>query len=652
CCFGSALKLDGVEEFISCLERYTVMPEYPAEFGARVFKISRDEKGARLTHMKITGGSIRVKDTIPGNEDLGKIEQIRIYSGAKFTAVEQAQAGTVCAVTGLVKTRPFDVYGAEKRAPSPVLLPVMTYRLDLPEGENVHEALSKLRQLQEEEPELHIVWHERLREIHVQLMGKMQLDIVKDMILRRFGMEVSFGQGSVLYAETIQDAVEGVGHFEPLRHYAEVHLILTPLERGQGLVFDTECPEDALDRNWQRLVLTHLAEKTHLGVLTGSPITDMRITLAAGRAHLKHTEGGDFRQATYRAVRNALMRAKSVLLEPYYSFTLELPRESVGRAMTDIQQMGGQIQPPEDVGDTALLTGRAPAVCLADYAEAVNIYTKGAGRLTLMPDGYDVCHNSQEVIDGAGYDPRADLENTPDSVFCYHGSAETVSWDEVPRHMHIPFVMQSSREPEEPSRTVRREVTYSGTYEEDRELQRIFEMTYGQSKSTFLPRRQEHIPTAEDMLERTDVSDEYLLVDGYNVIHSWQELRQIAQESLDLARQALINVLSNYQGYTGKNVILVFDAYKVAGAESIEKHGGLFVVYTKESEIADVFIEKVTKRLGRELKDKYRVRVVTSDGLEQCITLAHGALRVPASSFEQEVEQVTGEIRRAIEGRK
>ena len=650
CCFGSALKLEGVEAFLACFSTYTRPPVYPASFGARVYKISRDDKGARLTHLKVTGGSLEVKSTLPGGESLGKIEQIRIYSGTKYTQVQTAPAGTVCAVTGLTGTMPGDVFGIEEPAPAPLLEPVLTYRILLPGGQNVHDAFLRLKELEEEDPQLHILWQERLREIHDQLMGRVQLDVLKDLIRQRFAMEVEFSQGNILYKETIADTVEGVGHFEPLRHYAEVHLILSPLDRGSGLVFDSRCPEDELDRNWQRLILTHLYEKTHIGVLTGMPITDMRITLVSGKAHVKHTEGGDFRQATYRAVRNGLMQARCVLLEPWYSVTLEVPAENVGRAMSDLQQMSGVLEPSAAQGEVTMLTGSAPVACIADYAATVSAYTKGRGRLSLAFQGYDVCHDPERVIGEAAYDPAGDVENTPDSVFCYHGGAEIVPWDKVREHMHLPAALERRPEPgEQIPRVIRKAVTYSGTYEEDKELQRIFERTYGPAKGTFLPRREERIDSTEQMLAKTEWLDEYLLVDGYNVIFAWPELSAMAKESLDLARQSLIRLLTNYQGFTGKNVILVFDAYNVPGSESIEKHGGLYVVYTRQSEIADVYIEKITKLLGKELRGQYRIRVVTSDGLEQCIILAHGGLRISARIFAQEVEQVTGQIRDVLQ---
>ena len=661
CWFGSALKLEGVEDFLEGLGRYGRAPAYPAEFGARVFKISRDSQGARLTWLKVTGGTLRVKDLLtnrrPGlSEDRvweEKADQLRIYSGTKFRPVEEAPAGTVCAVTGLSRTRPGEGLGAETAWTAPLLEPVLTYQVHLPEGTDPHTALTKLRQLEEEDPQLHIVWNEQLRQIHAQLMGEVQLEILQRLIRERFGMEVAFGQGSIVYRETIAAPVEGIGHFEPLRHYAEVHLLLEPGERGSGVTLDTACPEDVLDRNWQRLILTHLAEKEHLGVLTGSPITDIKITLVAGRAHVKHTEGGDFRQATYRAVRQGLMQAESVLLEPWYDFRLELPAEQVGRAMSDLQRMNGETDPPETVGEETVLTGRAPVAALQNYAREVTAYTRGRGRLLCTLRGYEPCPRQAEVMEAMGYDPERDVDNTPDSVFCGHGAGYTVKWSDVPAHAHVDSGLRlgaPAPAPEERPQP-RRESTYAGTLEQDKELRAIFERTYGPVKQrAFQPPREPKRAPAEAAEKRTirsqDLGPEYLLVDGYNIIFAWDELKAVARDNLDAARKQLMDLLSNYQGFKKSVVILVFDAYKVKGGlGSVEKYHNITIVYTKEAETADAYIERATYEIGRE----HRVKVATSDGPEQLIILGHGALRISASSFHEEMEHVQGQITAALE---
>lgn len=660
CFFGSALKLEGVEEFLTGLERYAPMPAYPAEFGARIFKIARDSQGNRLTYLKVTGGTLRVKDVLtnrrPGMPEEAvwaeKADQLRVYSGAKFRTVEEAPAGSVAAVTGLSRTVPGEGLGFEDAWTGPVLEPVLTYQVELTDGTDPHTALLRLRQLEEEDPQLHIVWNETAREIHIQLMGEVQLEIVQRLIQERFGMEVSFGAGAICCRETIANAVEGIGHFEPLRHYAEVHLLLEPGPRGSGLVFDTACPTDTLDLNWQRLILTHLEEKTHLGVLTGSPITDMKITLVAGRAHEKHTEGGDFRQATYRAVRQGLMQAESVLLEPWYDFRLELPIEQVGRAMSDLQRMNGEVSPPENAGEETVLTGSAPVSALRDYAREVTAYTRGRGRLLCQPAGYRPCADAEAVIEAAGYDPERDVDNTPDSVFCGHGAGYTVKWDEVPRHAHVDSGLRlgAAEEPEERPQP-RRTSSYAGTIEQDRELQAIFERTYGPVKRRAFtqPKEPRWAPGGETAERRTireqPSGPEYLLVDGYNIIFAWDELKAIARDNLDAARKALCDLLCNYQGYQKCEVIAVFDAYKVKGGlGSVEKYHNIHVVYTKEAETADAYIEKATYEIGR----KHRVKVATSDGPEQLIILGHGALRMSASNFREEVERVQGQIAGAL----
>ena len=647
CWFGSALKLEGVAEFLQGLEHYAPRPRYGPDFAALVFKISRDSQGARLTWMKITGGSLKVKAPLSGPGWEEKADQLRIYSGAKFQAVDEAAAGTVCAVTGLSATAAGEGLGAEAEALPPALEPVLTYQVVLPAGQDPHTALQKLRQLEEEDPQLHLVWNERLGELHVQLMGEVQLEILQRLIAERFGMEVSFGQGGIVYRETIAGAVEGVGHYEPLRHYAEVHLLMEPLPRGSGLVLTSACPQDMLDINWQRLVLTHLAERSHPGVLTGSPITDMKITLVAGRAHLKHTEGGDFRQATYRAVRQGLMEAESILLEPWYNFRLEVPAEQVGRALSDLQRMHGRVEPPETAGDTAVLTGSAPVEQLRDYGREVAAYTRGRGRLSCTSGGYAPCHNQDEVVAAMGYDPERDVENPPGSVFCAHGAGYNVKWDEVKAHAHVDSGLRLGEEPpEEESAPVRpRTSSYAGSLEQDKELQAIFERTYGKvERNAFRPQPKPARTSLDDRkynVKAQDRGPEYLLVDGYNIVFAWDELKAAAKENLDAARQMLMDILSNYQGFKKNVVILVFDAYKVPrSVQDVTRYHNIYVVYTKEAETADAYIERATYEIGRH----HRVRVATSDGAEQLIILGHGALRLSASTFRAEVEQVTGQI--------
>ena len=648
--FGAALKLDGVEEFLNDLAGYAPVRQPLPDFAARVYKITRDPQGARLTWMRITGGVLRVKDVLSGGsgEEVWqeKADQIRLYSGEKFRLAEEAAAGTVCAVTGLTHTRPGQGLGTEPDAEVPVLEPVLSYRVLLPDSVPPHTALQKLRMLEEEDPQLHLTWTEDTREIGVQLMGTVQLEVLQRLVSDRFGMQVEFGAGKVVYRETIADTVEGIGHFEPLRHYAEVHLLLEPGELGSGLQFATDVSEDELDRNWQRLILTHLEERVHYGVLTGSPITDMKITVIAGRAHLKHTEGGDFRQATWRAVCHGLMQAQSVLLEPWYDFRLELPSESVGRAMTDIQRMGGETQPPEPAGEETVLTGRAPVSALRDYAAEVTAYTRGRGRLSCIPCGYRPCGDQDAAVAERGYDPERDVWNPADSVFCDHSSGGIVPWREVAAMAHIPPMRQRRQQEQQtaPVRTMR-SAPSGGSFEEDKELQAIFERTYGAVKRRgMLP--MEQVRRQEALAERRHIKPqntgpEYLLVDGYNIIFAWDELKAVAKENLDAARKNLMDVLSNYQGFKKNIVILVFDAYKVQGNPgSVEKYHNIDVVYTKESQTADAYIEKATYELGR----NNRVRVATSDNTEQLIILGHGALRVSASAFREEVESVEGQI--------
>ena len=648
CWFGSALKLEGVAEFLQGLARWAPRPAPGPDFAARVFKISRDGQGTRLTWMRLTGGTLRVKDLLSGPGWEEKADQLRLYSGAKFQPVDQAEAGDVVAVTGLSRTAAGEGLGAEAEALPPALEPVLTYQVVLPAGQDAHTALQKLRQLEEEDPQLHILWSERLGEIHLQLMGEVQLEILQRLIAHRFGMEVSFGQGGIVYRETIAAPVIGVGHYEPLRHYAEVHLLLEPLPRGSGLEFRSACPQDLLDGNWQRLILTHLAERPHPGVLTGAPVTDLRVTLLAGRAHLKHTEGGDFRQATYRAVRQGLMEAESILLEPWYDFRLEVPAPQVGRALSDVQRMGGQAGAPESEGDLAVLTGSAPVAGLRDYGREVAAYTRGLGRLTCAAGGYAPCHNQDEVVAAVGYDPERDADNPADSVFCDHGAGHTVKWNEVKAMAHADSGLRLGEEepPEEASAPARpRSQSYAGSLEQDKELQAIFERTYGKvERGAFRPQPRPARTSLDDRkysIKEQEKGPEYLLVDGYNIIFAWDELKAAARENLDAARQMLMDVLSNYQGFKKNVVILVFDAYKVPrNTRDVVKYHNIYVVYTKEAETADAYIERATYEIGRH----HKVRVATSDGAEQLIILGHGALRLSASTFKAEVEAAAGQI--------
>ena len=655
CFFGSALKVEGVEELLDGLDRYTLEPDWPVDFAARVFKISRDDKGERLTWLKVTGGVLKVRDVVKGPDWEEKATQLRLYSGAKFIPVEEAPGGTVCAVTGLSRTRTGQGLGGEEDWEGPQMEPVLAYQV-LPMGNDIHTLLSQLRILEEEDPQLQVEWNEALGEIRLHLMGEVQLEVLSRLMERRFGVEAAFGPGRIVYLETIAAPAEGVGHFEPLRHYAEVHLLLEPLERGAGLVLDTACSENGLDRNWQRLVLTHLMEKTHVGVLTGSPVTDMKITLLTGRAHLKHTEGGDFRQATYRAVRQGLMCAESVLLEPWYSLRLEVPTGNVGRAMTDLQRMGADLQPPEAAGDASVLTGSVPVSEAGGYWTEVAAYTGGRGRFSCVVEGYRPCHNADEVVAERGYDPERDVANPAGSVFCAHGAGFNVPWDQVREHMHLDSGWRPGGE--RPARQevapVRREpaMSYESRAALDKELEAIFERAYGPVKShAFRPVQKSAAPKPKPWKGlKARNGEDYLLVDGYNIIHAWDDLRAAAREDLDGARSRLIDRLRNYQGWKKCNVIVVFDAYRVKGNPgSVEKAGDVFVVYTKEAETADMYIEKTTYALARERRE-HRVRVATSDGLEQMIILGHGAVRMTAAELEFEVRQVEAEIRRIIGG--
>ena len=673
CYFGSALKIQGVEEFLRGIETFTRECAYPEEFGARVFKIARDAQRNRLTYLKITGGSLKVKMLLSNEKEAGegkeelweeKAEQIRIYSGNSFEAVKEAKAGSVCAVTGLSHTYCGQGLGIEAHTFLPVLEPVLTYKIELPEDCNVHSMLIKLKELEEEEPQLHIVWDERLQEIHAQVMGEVQIEILKRMIWERYQTEVEFGSGKIVYKETIEDCVEGVGHFEPLRHYAEVHLKLEPAERGTGLHFFADCSEDLLDRNWQRLVLTHLEERMHKGVLTGSEITDMRITLVSGRAHLKHTEGGDFRQATYRALRQGLKKAKSVLLEPVYEFRLELPADKVGRAMADIQKMYGEFQLSDSEGEYSVVTGFAPVSLMRDYQKEVMAYTSGHGRLFCTLKGYMPCHNADEVIEEMNYDSESDLENPTGSVFCAHGAGFIVPWYEVEDYMHLELQTSMQKQVEEeipmPKRTPQEAEAYlkEGVQNEE-ELRAIFERTYGAVKrerqgwervSKRNPNRNPSVRSSETENTRKEKKrepiKEYLLVDGYNIIFAWEDLNELSKINIESARNKLMDRLSNYQGYKKMTLILVFDAYKVKGNPgSVMKYHNIYVVYTKEAETADQYIEKTVHEIGR----KYQVTVATSDALEQVIILGQGGNRLSAANLLEEVEAVEAEISKKVQ---
>ena len=690
CWFGSALKMQGVQEFLQGLESYTMERAYPREFGARVFKIARDPQGVRLTYLKITGGDLKVKTILDGE----KIDQIRIYSGSKYELVQEVSAGDICTVTGLTKTHPGQGLGTEQESVLPVLEPVLNYQIILPEGCDVHEMLKKLKQLEEEEPQLHIVWDSVLGEIHAQLMGEVQIEILKSMIWERFHVAVEFGAGSIVYKETIAEPVIGVGHFEPLRHYAEVHLLLEPGEQGSGMQFFTACSEDVLDRNWQRLILTHLEEKEHRGVLTGAPITDMQITLLTGRAHQKHTEGGDFRQATYRAIRQGLKKAQNVLLEPYYEFRLEVPVEVVGRAMNDIQKMQGTLLPMETEENTAILKGKAPVSTMRDYQKEVVSYTRGMGRLFCSLKGYEPCKNQDEIVEQIGYDSERDLDNPTGSVFCAHGAGFVVPWYEVEEYMHLDTGIMAEFEDDlseedwedaasgsgnpasgdDTAQSARNsacsgagstgtarntsgsgsragsgyqppESAYRGSYEDDKELQAIFERTFG-------PVKRDRVSSYKKVVSALSYSgssssakkdqEEYLLVDGYNIIFAWPELKALADADVRAAQTKLMDILSNYQGYKKCTLILVFDAYKVEGhQEEVLTYHNIHVVYTKEAETADQYIEKTVHKIGRQ----HQVTVATSDGLEQIIIMGQGASRISARGLKEEIEETRKQLR-------
>lgn len=658
CYFGSALHLQGVEELMNGICTYQMQKEYPAAFGAKVYKIARDGQGNRLTYLKVTGGTLKVKDVIGENGD--KVNQIRVYSGEKYELLSEADAGKVCAVTGLAETYPGQGLGAEKDSELPILEPVLTYRIILPDDCNVHTMLRDLKLLEEEEPELHVVWIEKSQEIHVQLMGDVQIEILQRIIKEHFGVLVEFGEGSIVYKETIAAPVEGVGHFEPLRHYAEVHLRLEPGERGSGMQFDSECSEDVLDRNWQRLVLTHLEEKEHKGVLTGSVITDMKITLTSGKAHLKHTEGGDFRQATYRAVRQGLKKAESVLLEPYYEFRIELPSENVGRAMTDIQNCFGKFEAPETLGEMTVLTGIAPVSTLSGYQKDVIAYTGGRGRISLTLKGYDLCHNQEEVVAARGYDSELDLANPTGSVFCAHGAGFVVDWDEVEEYMHMERTLDQTGEEglAEVTLPKRRHSSIELTQEEldaiyvrtpDPVKQNHGQVTVCAKEKDREPGSAYTDPKWERRRREKEGRQEYLLVDGYNIIFSWEELRELSEKDIGAARGKLADILSNYQGYRKCTLILVYDAYKVEGNPGeVMKYHNIYIVYTKEAETADQYIEKTVRRIAKDAA----VTVATSDGLEQVIILGQGANRMSAPGLKEEIERTLAEVRGEHLGKK
>ena len=634
CCFGSGLKLEGVEEFLEVLDKYAPETDYPAEFAAKVYKISRDPQGSRLTWLKVTGGTLKVRSVLnyvnqKGERREEKAVQLRVYSADKFTAPDEVAPGQIAAVTGLSETYAGQALGAEPAGQAYALEPVMTYRVNLPKGADPAVALPKLRQLEEEDPQLHLLWENG--QIHVQIMGKVQLEIFRSLVQQRFGLDITLDDRRIFYKETIETTVEGVGHFEPLRHYAECHLLLEPLPRGSGLVFDTACPLDVLDVNYQRLILTHLEEKVHRGVLTGAPITDMKITLLVGKAHLKHTEGGDFRQATYRAVRQGLMQAKSVLLEPWYDFALTCPTEQIGRAITDIRAMGGEFDAPESVGSLSTLKGLVPASEVRDYAETVAAYTQGRGRLQLSLHGYAPCHNTEDVVSEMGYDPEADLENTPDSVFCAHGAGFNVKWDQVKDYMHLESGLKEEKAPQIITRNVR---------VDDRELEKIMEREFGPIRRPLYNVKSSNRPATEEIVIRAP-KQKYLIVDGYNIIFAWEDLAEQARSDLDAARRQLCDSLSSYAGFTKCRLVVVFDGYKQKGnpGEKSQFHN-IQVVYTKEGETADAYIEALAYEIG----SNYAVRVASSDALVQLSSFRSGVLRMSARELREEVERARTEM--------
>ena len=680
CYFGAALQLDGVEGLLDGLCRFAQEKEYPGAFGARVYKISRDAAGNRLTHLKVTGGVLRVKMLLDNHCSAAaeerweeKADTLRICDGAGFRAAEQVEAGGICAVTGLGRTFAGEGLGEEGRSEQPVLVPVLTYRLVAPEGTDMVKLLGQMRKLEEEEPELNVVWREKAKEIHVQVMGEVQTQILQSLIRERFGLEVSFDDGQLLYKETIASKAVGIGHFEPLRHYAEVQLLLEPGEPGSGLELATTCSEDVLDRNWQRLILSHLEERAHPGVLTGSPLTDVKITLLTGRAHIKHTEGGDFRQATYRALRQGLMQCKNVLLEPVFSFALEVPTEQLGRAMSDIQRMSGSFESPVTEGEMSILTGSAPVATMREYQREVNAYTRGRGRLSCMLKGYEPCHNEEEVVLGIGYDPDADTENPSASVFCSHGAGMLVEWQDVPQYAHLESGWQPDGESgaadagSYPERAQRKRPGGAGEaasgYITQEEIEAIFQQTYKKTAQSYEPyryhrqntgsARKEEVPAEEPQKQwrqnekEKEKPEEFFLVDGYNIIFAWDELRALAELNLDSARDRLMDICCNFQGYHGATLILVYDAYKVKGGQrSVQRYHNIYVVYTKEAETADQYIEKTVHEIGK----KHHVTVATSDALEQMIIWGDGAVRLSARGFHDAVEAASQRMRETYPG--
>lgn len=659
CLYGSALKLEHVKEFMDTVIFYSKKQQYGNNFAARVYKIGRDKNGSRLTYLKVTGGSLQVKTLI---EELGeKVDQIRLYSGEKFETTDVVEAGSVCAVTGLSKTVPGMALGAENGEVTPVLVPVLNYKIHLPEEINPSDMMLKLKQLEEEEPELHILWDEDVKEIHAQVMGQVQIEVLTRLIKDRFGVVVVFGQGNIVYKETIAKAVEGVGHFEPLRHYAEVHLLMEPGEPGSGITVEANCSEDVLDLNWQRLIATHVLEKEHKGVLTGSGITDIRFTIVTGKAHTKHTEGGDFRQATYRAIRQGLKSSESVLLEPMYRFILDIPVDSVGKAMTDLEIRFAKMDAPEFVEDRAVIRGKAPVSTMQDYMKEVHSYTKGLGYLTLDLDGYDVCHNTEEIVEKIGYDSEADTKNPTGSVFCAHGSGFIVPWDQVENYMHLEKVTTNKSESYEDGFSYdttgkafaanafsKKKETTTNSWEMDKELQEIYAREFGMNKDALEKEERKKWKPAKVKIDKKgnpiypkkDKHEELLIVDGYNIIFAWKELNELSRINIDSARDKLLDMLSDYQGYRGIRLMVVFDAYRIKGnIGSKNQWNNLEVIFTKTDETADAFIEKTV----HDLREKYQIVVATNDGLEQLTVLSLGALRMSASMLELEIKRVKEE---------
>ena len=639
CCFGSGLRTEGVAEFLDMLELYARPGDYGEDFSARVYKIARDAQGNRMTFMKVTGGALRVRSLMKyadrdGNAFEEKISQLRIYSGAKYDTAETVLPGQICAALGLTGTYPGQGLGAAGDFAEPLLEPVMSYRVILPPQSDPAVLLPKLMQLDQEDPQLHIVWNERMREISVQLMGRVQAEIFRSLVKERFDTDITLDTGRIMYRETIKDTVEGVGHFEPLRHYAEVHLLLEPLPRGSGIELSSSCPEDELDRSWQRLILTHLAEKQHIGVLTGSPVTDIRFTLAAGRAHIKHTEGGDFRQATYRAVRQGLMQAESVLLEPWYSFVLEVPAEQIGRAISDVRAMNGEIDSPEDAGGMMRLEGAAPVAGMNEYMQELLAYTHGRGRLSLTPGGYRACREQQKIVDAIGYEPERDTDNPADSVFCSHGAGVNIPWDQAKDYMHLESCLKPPVEEAAPAAAPR----YRNLSIDDRELEAIMEREFGKIKRPQYSARQVNAAASEPVFEK---KPEFIIVDGYNLIFAWDELKKLAADRLDLARGRLIDMLSNYCGFTKAKLVLVFDGFRTPGNPgSREDYHNINVAFTKDGETGDAYIERLADEIGK----NYSVRVVTSDNLIRLSALRSGVLRCSSGEFKNEVEWVLGQI--------